>query len=273
MHEIACSTYAFIGLTLEEALARIRENGFEYAELVLHDSPEWGHLRPADIMLDPEGMAAVVKRAGESAGVRIIASTVSMSENIPWKRGEFEAVSRFLRILRIHIATIPAGRGNERMEVFRLRDLRDVAARHGVMLAVEPQSMMNWGDSLFILPYEAASFAQGEPGHKLTLDTGHLIHAGTRQDDWTQAFKWMVHMHIRDARPARGESQVPFGEGKLDLGALVNALFSSGYTGAFTVEYLKGWTEGLDLDAERESVRLRESLAGLVRDAIEKGEN
>jgi len=260
MLEIACSTYAYIGLPLGEAFSRIRADGFEYAELVLHDSPEWGHLRPADIMKDPDGAAGRVKMAEDESGIRVLASTVSLFENIAWQRGEFEAVCRFLRDLRIHIATIPAGRGNENMEMFRLRDLRDLAAKYGVMLAVEPQSMMNWGNSLYILPYEAASFAQEETGHRLTLDTGHLLHAGTRQEDWTQIFKWIVHIHLRDACQASGESQVPYGDGLLDLKSLVKNLRTAGYAGSFTVEYLNGWEEGVKLDAVRESGRLRDAL-------------
>lgn len=268
MHEIACSTYAYMGLPLREALASIRESGFDYAELVLHDSPEWGHLRPADIIKDPDAEAGRVKSIMEETGIRMLAATVSFDENISWQRGEFEGVCRFLRDLRIHIVTIPAGRGDERMEMFRLRDLRDMAARYGIMLAVEPQSMMSWGNSLFILPYEAASFAEGEAGHRLTLDTGHLLHAGTRQEEWKRIFKWMVHIHLRDARQDPGESQVPFGQGTLSLPNLVRDLRDAGYTGSFTVEYLKGWTDGLELDAGREAVRLRdalvEALAGTV---------
>jgi sugar phosphate isomerase/epimerase len=264
MFEVACSTYAHMGLPLEEALNRIKADGFDYAELVLHDSPEWGHLRPADIIKDPDGSAGRVKMAMENSGIRMLASTVSLYENVPWQRGEFEAVCRFLRDLRIHIATIPAGRGNERMEMFRLRDLRDLAAKYGVMLAVEPQSMMVWGNSLFLLPYEAASFAEGESGHKLTLDTGHLIRSGTRQEDWKQIFKWIVHIHLRDARPGPGESQVPYGQGLLDLGSLVRSLRAAGYSGSFTVEYLKGWGEGLEIDAAKESASLRDSLVDVL---------
>jgi len=268
MFEIACSTYAYIGLSLEDALVKIRSDGFIYTELVLHDSPEWGHLRPSDIMKDPDGAAGRVKNACENSGIRIIASTVSFNEDVHWQRGEFEAVCRFLRDLRIHVATIPAGRGNEHMEMFRLRDLRDLGAKYGVMLSVEPQSMMNWGNSLFILPYEAASFAGSEPGHKLTLDTGHLLHAGTRQEDWTQIFKYVVNIHLRDARQGPGESQVQFGKGLLDLKSLVRDLRSNGYSGSFTVEYLKGWADGVELDAGLEAVRLRDALVMALAEKI-----
>jgi len=260
MNEIACSTYAFLGTPLPEALKLIGDLGFDCAELVLHDSPDWGHVRPAEIRDDPEEAAAAVRQAVDSSGTRMIAATLSMDEDIGWQRGEFEAACRFMRAARIHTVTLPAGRDDKRAEAFRLKDYRDIAAKFGVVLSVEAQSMMNWGNSLFILPWEASGFARNEPGHRMTLDTGHMLHAGVRQEDWSRILDITAHVHIRDAKAGPGFSQVPFGEGDLKLGEMVRAMRKANYQGSFTVEYVKGWAEGVPLDAERESERLREAL-------------
>ncbi len=265
MHRIACSTYAFLGKPLGEALMSIRDMGFEYAELVLHDSVEWGHMAPFEIKDDVKGAVALVRKAQEDSGVRIVAATASISEEISSKRGEFEGVCQMLRSLGIHLVTIPAGRFGERLEFFRLKDLRDLAAKNGIQLAVEAQSMVNWGDSLFIIPWEAASFAKSESGHRVTMDCGHLMHAGIRPEDWKVLLPFVAHVHIRDAKPGPKGNQVPFGEGNLDLRQLLESLQEARYDGYLCIEYVHGWEEGGDLDPARETVRLRDAMVTELR--------
>ena len=129
--------------------------------------------------------------------------------------------------------------------------------------------MMNWGDSLFILPWDAGNFAREESGHRITLDTGHMLHAGVRREDWQGILEYVAHVHVRDARQGKGLSQVPYGEGDLDIPALVKSLRETRYSGHITVEYVKSWEEGGDLDPERESLRLREVL----EDEMKKSED
>jgi sugar phosphate isomerase/epimerase len=67
-------------------------------------------------------------------------------------------------------------------------------------------------------------------------------------------------VQIRQA--AKGQLQVPFARGKIDLAAVIEGLRAADYTGLICVEYLQtaGWHGLVEVNAIRESVQMRDAL-------------
>lgn len=134
----------------------------------------------------------------------------------------------------------------KRMEVEALRELGDVAARHGVMLAFEnlpplphiPETHDAWGIA-------AQAEAVGHPNVGATLDIGHAAMMATaKQQDLAASLAAMaphvVHLHLQDQcgrldtirLPGPGEKlaygtgdlHAPPGWGEIDFEALLPAL-------------------------------------------------
>lgn len=114
------------------------------------------------------------------------------------------------------------------------RRLCDVAARHQVRLAFEPEPGM--------LIDTMAGYAElhqraGHPSFGLTLDIGHL-HCQGETPIAEQIVKWRVplwNIHIEDMR--RGvHDHLMFGEGEIEFAPVLRALGAIGYAGGVHVE-------------------------------------
>ena len=106
------------------------------------------------------------------------------------------------------------------------------AGRRGVVAALEPEPGM-----LIETVDEYRALAEGLPGLRLALDTGHLIVTGER--DPAAAVREFAGalgtVTIEDMR--RGEHvHLPFGEGDMDVPALLDGLDAAGFGGLVCVE-------------------------------------
>lgn len=133
------------------------------------------------------------------------------------------------------------GRGAAPLETFgtRLADglaaILEHAARHGVVVAVEPEP----GMVIDTLARAAAMFDRlGRPAHlRLTVDVGHLECLG----EWPFAARlrpWqglIANVHVDDQLACRHE-HLPLGSGDVDFAAAVAALAAAGYRGGLHVE-------------------------------------
>ena len=106
------------------------------------------------------------------------------------------------------------------------------AGRRGVVAALEPEPGM-----LVETVDDYAALARHLPGLKLALDTGHLLVTGEREPAAAVAeFAGSIGtVSIEDMR--RGEHvHLPFGEGDMDVPAVLDALDAAGFAGLVCVE-------------------------------------
>src|SRR6185503_8748354 len=143
-----------------------------------------------------------------------------------------------------------------------LRDFHALATDCGLTLCVE-----TFIPSIFQEPKMAAELADGLRGVRLTLDTGHLLSQGFRADAWGPLYRHVGHVHIWDATEAPENPQVPYGQGHLDLAALLNGLQQAGFQDTLTIEYF-GLVPGpvAPFDSEQEIVKVRQALLALAPD-------
>lgn len=253
---LACSTFPFQGLPLVGALTRINELGFGFADVVLSYDPRWGHIQPDQVLHDPLPVLEQMEEAEGHSGTKIAAFNVTFESGSLSERGQFDAVAKLARRMRVPVVNVVAGTGDELVEYRRLRDFHALAKDCGITLCVE-----TYQPSIFQVPAVAAELADGLRGVKLTLDTGHLLSQGFHADTWAPLYRHVGHVHLWDAVQAPDRVQVPFGEGGLDLPAVVDALRRAGYTETLTIEYI-GVTPGeaVRFDPEQEIVKMRRAL-------------
>jgi sugar phosphate isomerase/epimerase len=117
----------------------------------------------------------------------------------------------------------------------RLGSLVDVAERHGIRLALEPEPGMvveTVADAL------AIRAALGDPtALGLTVDIGHclVVESGGVAGALAAAAPALAHVQIDDM-PSSHHEHRPFGDGDLDLPAALIALDATGYIGVVSVE-------------------------------------
>jgi len=194
---------------------------------------------------DPEGRAASVahlRRCLAAAGVLGCPIVVTASGHL---RGDPGEAMRSL--------------------VDALRGLGDVAAEHGVHLAVEAhyeEFMQSTADVVRLMqqvdhPRVGINY---DPFHFVFL--GEDIAASART-----AAQWVIHTHIHDVTPS-GADDVPWhareeipGRGVIDWPAVLEALHRAGYDGALSIELHKVFA---DLATDHETSR--DYLCGLLQD-------
>ncbi|MFJ3669267.1 sugar phosphate isomerase/epimerase family protein [Streptomyces sp. NPDC090106] len=116
-----------------------------------------------------------------------------------------------------------------------LEPVVEAAADAGVPLAVEPEP----GHLLATLSdFHRLRRALGDPGPLgLTLDIGHCqcLEPEPPEDCVRAAGPWLRHVQIEDMRRGVHE-HLPFGEGEIDVPAVLAALAGTGYRGLTVVE-------------------------------------
>jgi sugar phosphate isomerase/epimerase len=123
-----------------------------------------------------------------------------------------------------------------------LRQVLDYAARHGVLIAFEPEPGM------FIQSIQEYEELLGQvlaENFRLTLDVGHL-HCQGEVPIAGVIGRWaprLVNVHLEDMRAGMHE-HLMFGEGEIDFPPVLQALADSGYQGGVHVELSRHSREG-----------------------------
>jgi sugar phosphate isomerase/epimerase len=132
-----------------------------------------------------------------------------------------------------------------------------VAAQHGVELRIEAHA-----GSIAPVPELAARLCDEVAGLRLTLDHSHFELQSVTLDRALTLVPLAGHLHVRAARP--GAIQVRWRDNETDFAALVGALRSDGYQGAYCVEYvpMPKWRCD-EVDVVTEALAMREALLAL----------
>lgn len=225
---VACSTLCFGRLSLEEALGRIGELGFNKFDVAVFEQGK--HLRPSDVARDVNRAAA---RLRGNTGLTPVAFTVDLTGATPEQhRAWFQAVCKLARLSATPLVTIAAAAAGTPTpkEVARLGKLKAIADAEGILLALDTRQ-----GTLTELPDVAVSLCEQLPGLALTLDPSHYL-IGPAQGSFDVVYPYVRHVHLRDSGASPQLFQVRVGQGEIEYGKILANLCKHGYSRALTVD-------------------------------------
>ena len=131
------------------------------------------------------------------------------------------------------------------------------AAALGVEVRIEPHA-----GSIAPLPELTARLCAEVHGLRLTLDLSHFELQSVTLDRMLTLVPLTGHLHVRAAKP--GVIQVRWRDNETDFAALVAALRSADYDGAYCVEYvpMPKWRCD-EMDVVTEALAMRDALVAL----------
>lgn len=269
---ISCSEYSFPAVPGQrERIGMVRLLGFELVDIALFLADGTGLVAdPAEVAA---GLRASLAEHGLASEDLFLAVGETVEEVAPnqrehalreQRRREFSAAVRVASELGIRGVTIlpgvtwaedPAASWDVCVEELSWRV--EQAAAVGVEVRIEPHA-----GSIASLP-ELASRLCGEVGKlRLTLDLSHFELQSVTLDRMLTLVPLASHLHVRAAKP--GAIQVRWRDNETDFAALVAGLRSTGYAGAYCVEYvpMPKWRCD-EMDVVTEALAARDALVEL----------
>jgi sugar phosphate isomerase/epimerase len=269
---ISCSEYSFPAVPGQrERIGMVRLLGFELVDIALFLADG------AKLVADPTGTAASLRAPLAEHGLvsedLFLAVGETVEEIAPNQRDralreqrrlEFSAAVRVAAELGIRGVTVlpgvtwaedPAASWASCVEELSWRV--EEAAAAGVEARIEPHA-----GSIAPVPELTARLCDDVPGLRLTLDPSHFELQSVTLDRMLTLVPLAGHLHVRAAKP--GAIQVRWRDNETDLAALVAALRSDGYGGAYCVEYvpMPKWRCD-ELDVVTEALATRAALVEL----------
>jgi len=248
MSAIACSSGLFHQLLLEHALRGIAKLGFRRVDLLAVEG--WNHINPSHAADDVNAVDARLQQALEAAGVELDAFNMGFSTALHERRpaacerrqAEAAAMAELMSRYNLTAASLVPGRPDGQLSaetqiersVASLREIVAVTRPYGLTIALECHV-----DSIMEDPAIAARILDEVPGLTVAYDPSHLIMQGIALEDTGPLLDRVGRVHLRDA--ARGEMQVRYGRGELDLDRLLALLAEHGYRGGYSIEVLDPW--------------------------------
>ncbi len=133
-----------------------------------------------------------------------------------------------------------------------LNRLLPIAADAGVTLTVEPHV-----HSYLETPSLVLELIEQVPGLRLTLDYGHFVCLGYRQEEIDALAPHAAHIHLRQARS--GFLQTKLAKGTINIPAQLATLRETGFDGHVALEYThQDYMDSLYDDILTETVQLRD---------------
>ncbi|GAA3362097.1 sugar phosphate isomerase/epimerase [Saccharopolyspora gregorii] len=242
MPELGCSTISFRRLPVGEALATIRELGFDGIDL--GGLPGVCDHIPTPLTGPVDDLVELVR----GSGLRTWAINVDPGPLNDPRLDERDLLTAGRGLVELAAeldaaVIVPCGAqqrepfADERTDLDRiargLRSLGDLAAEHGVRLLVEGLHHFRFchtadrGAALLErVPAESAGFV---------FDVSHVVAGGFDEVAFAGDFAERIeHVHLRDAEP--GDINLSIGRGRADFAGVVRALRKAGYGGRYVLE-------------------------------------
>lgn len=257
---ISCSVFPFQNVPLGAALRRIRDLGFERADLPVYHMREWCHITVEDIRRDPVMSLAQIQTAQLSSGITVSSIQTLTDASSNSERGDFEAVCNMAVRLGIGRVTTFALLGDEWLARNRVKDFLGIARDRKLAFSIETAP-----PSFAVDPEAAYRLVSETPGLFLTLNPANLTAYGHPAVTWTQLFPFVRHCYVRDAGHTPDMRQVPWGKGEVDWELVTNGLKRAGYKGDYVIEYVGPRPEDtIKFEPEPEIVKAREAMEKLI---------
>ena len=269
---ISCSEYSFPAVPGQrDRIGMVRLLGFELVDTALFMADGAG------LVADPAGIAAELRASLSEHGLAsedlFLAVGETVEEIAPnqrdpdlreQRRREFSAAIRVAGELAIRGVTVlpgvtwaedPAASWAVCVEELSWRVVE--AAAFGVEVRIEPHA-----GSIAAVPELTGRLCDDVPGLRLTLDLSHFELQSVSLDRMLTLVPLTGHLHVRAAKP--GAIQVRWRDNETDFAALVAALRSVGFGGAYCVEYvpMPKWRCD-ELDVVTEALATRDALVAM----------
>jgi sugar phosphate isomerase/epimerase len=269
---ISCSEYSFPAVAGQrERIGMVRLLGFELVDIALFLADG------AELVADPVGIAADLRAAlveHELASEDLFLAVGETVEEIApnqrdhalraQRRREFSAAVRVAGELGIRgITVLPGVTWAEDPAASWAVCVEELSWRVGeaAALGVEVRIEAHAG-SIAPVPELAARLCEDVPGLRLTLDLSHFELQSVTLDRSLTLVPLAGHLHVRAAKP--GAIQVRWKDNETDFAALVAALRTDGYVGAYCVEYVPMAKWRCDeMDIVTEALAMRSALADM----------
>ncbi|MCL4402192.1 MAG: sugar phosphate isomerase/epimerase [Acidobacteria bacterium] len=251
----------------------VRALGFRAVDVGLFERSD--HYRTSELLADPRAAARTLRE--EFARAELEISDVFLQIGVEphehavndpdpsvrtGNRCVFERALEFTEALKVpHITGLP-GVPQVRLGVEASFDLAveetlwrcSRAAQSGIRYSVEPHV-----GSVCATPDDTKRFLESTAGLTLTLDYGHFIYAGFRNEDVHPLCRYASHVHVRGG--TRGRLQAPVAESTIDFPGMIRGLSESGYESYLCLEYVwLDWQGCNTTDNVSETVLLRLAL-------------
>lgn len=269
---LSCAHSAFPALSLDVALAVVRDLGFDAVDVCTFTGYE--HIPPDTVVADPRGAARQVHarlehhRLAASDVFAIVGSSFdALAPNHPHAEvreeslRQFERFVAFTRELGAPGLTILPGTDFDadddslRRAGDALARRAEIAAARGLRLSFEP----HYG-SIAGTPERTLELLELAPGASLALDYSHFVFQDIPESRIDPLLPHTGHFHIRQAAP--GAMQTRIGEGTIDFARLRDELLAQGYDGYFAFEYQwdPDWLDFTHVDCLAETAASRDAL-------------
>ncbi len=225
---VAASSRCFRDLPLDAALLQLVELEYSAVEIMLHEKD--GHLKPSEVLADPERSATLCRQTHRLTPVAL---SVDIEAPEPEYYHQFAACCRLAKAIKVVTVTVRSAELGTpfNAEVERLRTLAALASQEGVRvgLLTEVGRMTENPDTAVVM-------CDNVKGLGITLDPSHYTfgpHAGV---NYEQVMKHVYHVRLRDT--TKDQLQVRVGQGDVEYGRLVNQLNKVHYDRALCVDML-----------------------------------
>ena len=198
----------------------------EYDKVELWLSEESDHLKPSEIVDDPERFFTLYRET-----TRLVPIAICLEENVDLPT--LAGLSKLAKLLRVAQMTIPASPLGTpfNTEIDRLREFLEVTSQDGIRLSLKTETGHLTED-----PHTAVELCQAVRGLGLTLDPSYYICGPNRGASYDQVFPYVYHVHLRDTTSQ--QIQVQIGLGEVDYSRLINQLRRQEYNCALSVNLL-----------------------------------
>lgn len=246
--KLACSLSAFKD-SLDNALGSVAALGFSNVDIIA--IPGWGLVELPTLAETFDSSLEKLHQLLEKHSLTPVGFNAAVPT--PYQRddadtnrqrlGQVDALCRLMVALDVKVASFFPG-GNwpaQEMawedvlqgQVESVREMLEVAHKHGVTLAIELHA-----NTPFETVAQGSRLLEEVPELTVAYDPSHFAMQGSDLRDTAGFLERSSHVHMRDAAPDK--MQMPVGEGTVDFEWITEQLRTRKYDGAVSIEYLPG---------------------------------
>ena len=230
---LVASTMTLRTFTLERALEKLSEAGFDKAELCTVG--DW--VPHFDIANATDRSIAACAGIFRRAGIQAVSVNISGDFSVSQLENGYALAQELGAAVVTYCCGNPA-EGVARADQLKQRaefnaKLADLGDKYGLICAIEAPHKKSLAEKRAEID---EYWALQDDRVKCTFDTAHLTYAG---EDLLDAAKFYAprtaHVHLRDA--IKGNSLMRYGEGAIDFAAVLEIFRTAGYGGYYSMEY------------------------------------
>ena len=241
---VAASTSCFPDLPLSVALERLADLEYTSVEITVHESG--GHLKPSEILADPE---QALRACRQTHRLTVVGYSVDIEAPEDQYYRQFAACCKLAKATKVVTVTIRSAELGTpfNAEVERLRRLVEIGSAESVVVGLLTETGRMTQD-----PDTAVVLCDNVKGLAITLDPSHYIWGPHQGGGFEQVMKYTCHVRLRDT--SRERFQVRVGQGQVEYGRLVTQLNKHNYNRALSVDMAP--LPEVDQSAEMRKMRL-----------------